>query len=429
MKLIHRINIRVSLVLLVLLSIWAGLFYFIIMDEINDETDDSLEDYSEHIITRALAKQKLPSEDNATNNTYFIKKISAKYAANNKGFRYSDEMIYIESKKETEPARILKTIYKDADGQYFELTVAIPTIEKADLRETILRWIIFLYVLLLLSIVIVNFWILQQSFKPLYALMAWLNNYRIGKAIPPLNTTTKVEEFRKLNHAILKSAERNSEMYEQQKLFIGHASHEMQTPLAVCKNRLELLINDPALSEEQLAEIIRTLENLNHLIKLNKTLLLLTKIDNQQFHEIKEVNIANLVQKLTEDFKEVFAYRSINVEISGNADLVLTVNEVLANVLISNLIKNAFVHNHNNGTIVISTDKNLIQISNTGKEEALPRDAIFKRFFQGSKKSGSTGLGLALVDSICRLYGIRHEYSFTGQQHNFRLFFPSEIIN
>lgn len=429
MKLIHRINIRVSLVLLVLLAGWAGIFYFIIIDEINDETDDSLEDYSEQIITRALAKQNLPSEFNGSNNTYFIKKVSAQYAQKNKGFRYNDEMIYVETKQETEPARVLRTIFRDAENQYFELTVAIPTIEKEDLRETILSWIIFLYILLLISIVGVNFWILQKSFKPLYALIQWLENYQISKTIPALNTSTKVEEFRKLNSAILKSAQRNAEMYEQQKLFIGHASHEMQTPLAVCKNRLELLINDPALSESQMIEIVKTLENLNHLIKLNKTLLLLTKIENQQFPETKAIDITQLVDAIIDEFNEIYAYRFIEVKNLAKQPLVVGINEVLAKIMISNLLKNAFVHNLDHGKITIITKKNSISLCNTGPNEALPQHDIFKRFFQQSKTIGSTGLGLALVDSICKRYGIKHAYSFENAQHCFRLIFPAELLH
>lgn len=428
MKLIHRINIRVSLVLLVLLAGWAGIFYFIIIDEINDETDDSLEDYSEQIITNALANHDLPKEFNGSNNSYFIKKVSSEYAEKHQGFRYNDEMIYIESKKETEPARVLRTIYRDAENQYFELTVSIPTIEKEDLRETILSWIVFLYILLLISIVTVNFWILQKSFKPLYALIQWLANYQISKTIPKLNSSTKVEEFRKLNHAILKSAQRNSEMYEQQKLFIGHASHEMQTPLAVCKNRLELLINDPELKEKQMIEIVKTLENLNLLIKLNKTLLLLTKIENQQFPDIKTINITQLVNSTVDDFNEIFAYRAIDVNPPAGPSLIVSMNEVLAKILISNLLKNAFVHNHDHGKISITIQQNRLNICNTGKNEALPQNDIFKRFFQQSKTTGSTGLGLALVDSICKRYQIDHDYSFENAQHCFHLIFPPELI-
>ena len=80
MKLIYYIIIRISLVLSVLLTGWAILFYFAVMDEVNDEVDDSLEDYSEIIIIRALAGEELPSKNTASNNQYFLREVTKEYA-------------------------------------------------------------------------------------------------------------------------------------------------------------------------------------------------------------------------------------------------------------------------------------------------------------------------------------------------------------
>ncbi|MDL2231905.1 HAMP domain-containing histidine kinase, partial [Porphyromonadaceae bacterium OttesenSCG-928-L07] len=419
MKLIYRIITRISVALLLILTTWATIFYFIIIEEINDETDDSLEDYSEQIITRALAGEPLPSKDNGTNNSYHISAITPEYAEANEGIRYFDEMVYIKSKKETEPARILKTIFRDADNRYYELTVSIPTIEKEDLQKTILLWIISLYILLLIVIIGINFWILQRSFSPLYIILKWLNQYSIDKEILPLKNDTKITEFRKLNEAVMQSAVRNSEMYEQQKLFIGNASHELQTPLAICQNRLELLLDDANLSEHQLEEIIKTRQTLDHIIKLNKTLLLLTKIENKQFPEQKKIHVNELIQKLLADYSEVYAYRSIHVSLHEDATLYVNMNESLASVLFSNLIKNAFTHNNDEGQIEITITSNGIRICNSGPAVELNPDQIFKRFYQGNKKEGSTGLGLALTDSICKLYGITIKYRFVDKKHCF----------
>ena len=421
MKLTYQIIFRISIALLILMAVWSGFFYYIIIDEINDETDDSLEAYSEFIITRALAGESLPDRDNGTNNSYYISEVSEKYANLHPGISYSDEMIYIHSLKETEPARILRTIFKDANNHYYELTVAIPTIEKDDLQETILWWIIILYVILLLAIIVINIWVLYKSLRPLYTLLGWLDEFTVGKELPPLNNDTKVTEFRKLNEAILRSGKRNREVYEQQKLFIGHASHELQTPLAICGNRLEILSNDPDLTEKQLEEIMKTRQTLDHIVKLNKTLLLLTKIDNNQFPERSEININDLLKKLIDDYSEVYAYRGIEVNYIENDTLTFKMNDVLASILFSNLLKNAYNHNRNNGKIMITVNSAQVQFSNTGNDRALNADEIFKRFYQGSKKEGSTGLGLALVESISKLYNIHISYNFFEGDHLFTL--------
>lgn len=424
MKLIYRVTSRISVALLIVMAIWASLFYFIIIDEINDETDDALEDYSENIITRALAGETLPSVDNGTNNTYYIEEVTPEYARQNPGIRYFDEMIYLQSKEETEPARILKTIFRDAENSYFQLTVAIPTIEKEDLQETILWWIVFLYLLLLMAVIMINVIVLHGSFRPLYKLLAWLDHFKVDSKLIPLDNDTNVTEFRKLNEAMIRSAERNIETYEQQKTFIGNASHELQTPLAICKNRLEMLMEDPEITENQLEQIAKTEETLEHIIKLNRTLLLLSKIENRQFPDRKIISVNDIIRKQMDDYREVYAYRNITVELTEEAQPDVEMNETLATVMISNLLKNAYTHNIDGGTISITIGPSRITIANTGSEEPLDPAKIFKRFYQGTKKEGSTGLGLALTESIIKLYGMQINYHYSKRMHIFEILLP-----
>lgn len=135
MKLIYYIILRITLALTLILTVWAIFFYVTMIDEVNDEVDDALEDYSETIIIRALAGEELPSKTNGSNNQYYMMEVSKEYAESREDIQYKDSMVYIEEKGETEPARILTTIFKDDEGRYHELTVSTPSIEKDDLRE------------------------------------------------------------------------------------------------------------------------------------------------------------------------------------------------------------------------------------------------------------------------------------------------------
>lgn len=421
MRLLYHITMRISVALLILLTVWAMLFYVIIIDEINDETDDSLEDYSEYIITRALAGEKLPEKDNGTNNSYHITPVTQSYADVTPGIRYSDEMVYIYSKKETEPARILKTIYKDSENQYYELTVMIPTIEKEDLQQTILWWIVILYIILLLAILLVNAWVLHRSFKPLYSLLGWLESLTLGEEVPPLNNNTNVTEFQDLNRVMLQSAKRNAEMYKAQSLFIGHASHELQTPVAIAQNRIEVLLDDLNFSEKQLGELVKVKQTLEHIAKLNRTLLLLTKIENRQFPDNVEVNVNMLLKDLLSDFSEAYGYLNISSRYEQKAQLNVFMNSTLASILFSNLLKNAYTHNHENGCVEVFTTAHSITISNTSTSGALNPDYIFRHFYQGNKKEGSMGLGLSLAKSICTLYNMDLLYTFDNGIHRFEV--------
>ena len=148
MKLFHLVLWRISLALIVVLTVWAGFFYMAVVEEVNDEVDDTLEDYSEGLIIRALSGEDMPTASNGSNNQYYLYEVSESYAASHPQITYRDEMVFITEKSETEPARVLITIFRTEDERYMELVVYTPTIEKHDLLRAILGWIIFLYVLL-----------------------------------------------------------------------------------------------------------------------------------------------------------------------------------------------------------------------------------------------------------------------------------------
>lgn len=422
MKLIVRIFTRLVPALLIITTLWGVFFYYAIMDEVNDETDDTLEDYSELIITRMLAGQEMPSQADGTNNSYFLTKVSEKYAEEYEKIRYSDEMIYIPEKKETEPARVLKTIFKNANEEYYELTVSIPNIEKDDLREAILHWIIFLYITLLITILLINMWVFYRSMHPLYALLKWLDHYTINGNNPILENKTTITEFRKLNEAAIRQAERSKNLFEQQKQFISNASHELQTPLAICRNRLEMLADNETLTEEQLTEIFKTQSTLDYIIRLNKSLLFLSKIDNGQFHEIKDISFNELVHKFLPDYEEAYGYLNTTTHIEEKGTFTVGMDEALSGALVSNLLKNAFVHNRKNkGEIYIDITFNSITIFNTSDEEKLDETHLFERFRQGkTKKEGSTGLGLSIMAAICKTYQLQIRYFYNGK-HGFEI--------
>lgn len=421
MRLIYRIIIRLSIVLSAILVLWATFFYITIMDEIIDEVDDSLEDYSEQIIVRFLAGEELPSKSSSSNNQYYLTEVTPEYAQRKPHITYVDSMVYIPSKRETEPARILTTIYKDEDGKYYELVVSTPTIEKEDLKEAILYWMIFLYLGLLFVIILINVWIYQRSNRPLYKLLAWLDEYKVGGRNTPLQNDTDITEFKKLNESAVRNMNRAEEVFEEQKQFIGNASHEIQTPLAVCRNRLENLMEDESLTKNQLEELAKTHQTLEYITKLNKSLLLLSKIDNRQFTEANDIELNRLTGEFLQDYKEVYSYMDIHAEVNETGVFKIRMNETLAGILINNLIKNSFVHNTESGQVFIEISSSKLILRNTGQESPLNPKLIFERFYQGNKKEGSTGLGLALVKSICDMAKLRLTYYFKDNLHCFEI--------
>ena len=421
MKLFNRVLIHLLSGIFIIRLGWAVFFYLGIMSEVNDEVDDSLEDYSELIITRSLAGKELPAHDSGSNNQYFLREVDESYVRSHQAISYRDSMIYIKEKNETEPARILTTIFKDKENRHYELSVFTPTIEKRDLQEAIFHLLIALFATLLIAILVINIWVFRRSMKPFYQLLNWLDKYRLGQENEPLDISTDTSEFRKLNETVKRYATHSEEIYRQQKLFIGNASHEIQTPLAVCQNRIEMLMEDESLSEEQLSELAKTYQTLEYVSKLNKSLLLLSKIDNSQFIDSANVCINELVHRYMDDYQEVYDYKEIQITLNEKENFHLQINETLASMLITNLLKNAYVHNNEHGTIQIEIGKDYITFSNSGDLQPLDEKRVFERFYQGKKKEGTTGLGLAIVAAICRQCSLAVSYRFVNNRHEFHV--------
>lgn len=419
MKLFNRIIWQISPVLILVMSFWAFLFYKAIINEINDEVDDSLEQYAESLILKKLTGEELPSMDNGTNNQYFIVEVSKELMERNMQNRYIDSMVYIQAKGETEPARILRTYFMDRDQRYWQLMISTPTIEKADLQKAILQWILGLYISLLVIIIFINIWLFRSNLRPLYVLLDWLDKYRIGKENKPLVNSTEIVEFKKLNETVERHVGRAEKVFSHQKEFIGNASHEIQTPVAICSNRLEIMMEDETLSETQLNEIMKIHHTLSYVSKLNKSLLLLSKIDNGQFSDSENICINKLINRYLPDFEEVYDYLHLQVVFRENEELYFRINESLAGILIMNLLKNAFVHNRENGKIIIEVTGRELKIMNTGKDYPLDETKIFERFYHTKRKEGSTGLGLSIIKSICNVCDFVCSYKFDHSMHCF----------
>ena len=422
MRLIYRIVVRLGIALLVIMSLWATMFYFAMVDEIRDETDDSLEDYSALIITRVLAGRELPQVGDGSNNSFTLTPIDAAYAAVRPHLKYEDHNFYIAEKQETEPARVLTTIFHDEQGKYYELQVATPTFEKNDLFQSILWWVVALYVVLLLITLGVTMLIFYGSMRPMYAMLQWLDDYKPGVKPSLVPVSADVKEFARLGRALQGAVDRSEELVERQSQFIGNASHELQTPLAIIGNRVEWLLDGGNLTEEQAAELFKIQSTLGRAVRLNKTLLLLTKIENGKFPDSVEVDVARLVQDSVEMYSEIYESRQMTVRVDIEDDVKVEMNESLAATLVSNLIKNMYVHSAEGSSGCITISSGRLIIENDG-EQALDGERIFDRFYQGPKSKGSMGLGLPLVAAVCRTYSLGISYQFKQGRHCFTVDF------
>lgn len=422
MKLIHYTLRNLFIPLLAVFAAWACVFYLMILHEIDDETNDSLQNYKELIIRSVLADPTLLKDHVDIMTRYYIRQVPAEEARLDEDEFY-DSTVYIDMEMEDEPVRVLRTYFMTNDRKYYELTIQTSTVEKEDMIETIVWSMAILYLSLIGCILLVIHLAFRRSFKPLYKLLGWLKNFHVGKPLAPLDIPTPIEEFGILAEAVRESSRRTNESYNKQKQFVENASHELQTPLAICMNKLELLSENPDCTELQFKEIAVLHQALNGIIRLNKSLLLLSRIENKQFPDTREICLNHLIKEMLEDFNEMYEHKAVHLSFEEKEPLVATLNESLASTLIANLVKNAFVHNYEEGSIRLSIDRRTLLIANTAHSGPLDTEALFNRFARQTRQKDSTGLGLAIVKSIADLYTIRIEYGYEQEMHSFRLTF------
>lgn len=423
MKLLNYTTSKLVLLLFLIISIWGVVFYFAMHHEIMDETDDMLRSYRDIFIKKALNDTTLLNTTfETTFDRYSIQPIDMELVRDYKERWYNEEMYFPEGDEHI-PVRVYKSIFRAPGDQYYELEVKMSTMERDDMIQTLIIYLVALFLLLIISLGIGAGIILRKSFTPLKKLLHWIHSLVPGKPVPPMDNDTRITEFRQLNEAAFEMSVANLRVYELQKQFTENASHELQTPLAVVRNKLDQFTQQEELTGKQLSDIAQIYESLNVAIKLNKSMLLLSRIENRQFQNSIDVDFNTVVNDISSDLAEIYAHKGIRISIENKDHSMASMNETLAGILIANLLKNAYLHTANNGNITVVIEKRILNIYNTG-EQALDQDKVFKRFYQPSvKQEHSSGLGLSIVKSICDIYQFGLSYTFTGREHLFSIRF------
>lgn len=418
MRLIGKIMNRMTVVLMATLLAWCLLFYYAIQREMIDEVEDSLELQAEMLMIRYLAGEEIPPREMGTNNSYAIIPVTEDYAATYPPMSFESKDIWVPQRHETEPARILRMIFRDNENRPMLLEISTPTFDQDELQLAILIWSIVLYAILLSLVLSINWGVIQSSMKPLYAMLRWLDSFDLKYNNQPMHIETNTTEFRRLIDAANRLVVRVQELYDQQRSFVDNAAHEMQTPLAICLNRLEELQQRSDLNEEHLADIDRVRQPLRRLNRLHRDMLQLSRIHNGAYTDCEEIKVYPLLRAMQEDFEDIFSHKEIRCLVEGNTELAVKMNPTLADLLLGNLFRNAWLHTPTGGEIRVKLSEDTVVFSNTGKD-ALDAERIFQRFYHSAATPQSSGLGLSICESVCRQYGFRLDYSFGDGMHHF----------
>lgn len=427
MKLLSYTYRKLALLLFLLMAVWGVLFYYAIIDEVVDETDDTLENYGEILMESALHDPSILETEGSLMSFYKFTPISEEEGRHYRQVFY-DATVYIELEDEDEPVRVMCTAFRMPDGQYYELKLMISILERDDMVEAMLWYLGALFLLFLICTSIGIQLVLKGVFRPLHRLLDWLHCIQPGKEAPPLDNPTKIREFRQLSDAALDMGNRSYKAYEEQKQFIENASHELQTPLAIVRGKVELLAESEGMTEQQMEQLDEIYATLGRAVKLNKSLLLLSRIENGQYTEMEDVSVDEILDELLPDLMDIYEHKQVRlIRKREEQPFIIRCNHSLAQILVSNLVKNSLLHNREEGELQVLTTPTSLVIKNTG-DVPLDGEKLFRRFYHGMDgKKDSTGLGLAIARSIALSSSLKLTYEWQDGMHTFRLVKESKI--
>lgn len=414
MKLTNHIAIHYIGVTIAVLLMATPITYFVLRAVMINSIDESIE------FQREWIEKKLGNASPITF-TSFDKNITIRPIEDTTLYeRHYTEDIYVAQDKEMVPYRIME-FNTTTNGTPYFIRIQRSLVENEDFLQAILVMQIFILILLFLALLFINRRLNKKIWIPFYKTLNALSLFRIDRDGPLNLPKSSITELNNLNQSLNTLTSHNARIFKAQKEFTENASHELQMPLAIMQSKLDLLWQTDSLNQEQVNLLEEMSETSSRMRKLNKSLLLLAKIDNNQFAEKREINVAETTRHILTQHEETFSERNIHVVTLQKASSTVTADETLTVTLITNLITNALRYTPKDGTLEVQILPNAIRVGNTAFEnQPLDTSKLFKRFQkQLNGSSSGTGLGLEISRRICELNNWQIRYEFLEGKHWF----------
>ncbi|WP_126650747.1 sensor histidine kinase [Chryseobacterium aureum] len=345
-----------------------------------------------------------------------IERISPIQIKRDSVYTYERHLPFISEQKKERYRCLEKVIY--IHGKPYLFTIQTNIEESHETIAVIAMITIFFFVMIVVGLLYLNRKLSSSIWKPFRSTLDQLKTFNLNSQNTIEFPASDTAEFEELNQSLYKLIERNVSTYKTQKEFTENASHELQTPLAIIKNKLDLLLQDQNLTEKQYSIAEDMNRALTRSSRINKNLLLLAKIENNQFDSSEIIPFDQVLRQSIDILGEHFEQKNISVTEHISNGVQVSGNNILAEILISNLIINAIRHTPVGGSISIGLTHSVFEVSNSGAEP-LNTDLLFKRFSKLSTDNSGSGLGLSIIQEICRFHHWTISYRFENQQHIF----------
>lgn len=261
--------------------------------------------------------------------------------------------------------------------------------------------------LLLPTLLLLLFWLIDRYFRPINDLRTAITQRNVH-CLDRIHVTDNTIELAPLVDALNALLSVLEQAWQREKRFTRAAAHELKTPLTILRLNVEnaLESNDP---EQIRGDLHNTLQGIERTDRLIHQLLTLAKVDNLSERVFDTVKLTPLLQTIVADLAPLALRQNQDISLSP-AEVVLSGDRMLLEVLFRNLVDNAIRYSgaHSKIQVSVQEDRNAIKIliSDTGPEIPLEtREKIFEQFYRGhSEKGDGAGLGMSICKDITQLY-------------------------
>jgi signal transduction histidine kinase len=418
MKLINYINIRFMLLLLVIFTL-AGIGMYIKLGfDVDENIDEILTARMDKIIDNLARHPQTSFVGFSADQSIQISEVKPCESSR----IFSDTVVLNLHDKRYDQCRKI-TALKPLNGHFYKIQITYSRFETEDMVEILFTFMIGLFVMIVALLYYLNYRLSKSVWQPFFKTINTLRSFKIGQREKVVLNNGNIQEFNQLNSVLTEMMDKIQSDFNNLKEFTENAAHEIQTPLAIIKSKLETILQEENISPDVQQQVQIAYKTVARLSKLNEGLLLLSKIENRQFVEQTDVDLCQLIRTRLEFIEDLFSLKSINLKVQLAEPVIFNMNPVLADVLISNLLNNALKHNLQNGTLSIVSSHGELIFSNSGLPLTVEPEKLFQRFSKNSASNESTGLGLAIVSEICHLYAISLQYFYADGQHSIKLGF------
>jgi signal transduction histidine kinase len=390
--------------------------YFIINHIVNNVVNEILKNESQRIQYIIEKEGAIPQSNYITEITTFDKNISLLD-------RFSDTLVYEVYSNKLIPYRT----YEFAaliDSKQHKVTIRHILLETNKLILWVFISTALMLIFLALGLFFVNQKISVRTWKPFFRNLSILKDYDVTKKNPVQFESCSISEFETLFEVVKTLINQVEESFHNLKEFNENISHEMQTPLAIIRNKMVLLLESQSFDEKEVQWIQSAYQEVNKLSKIGKSLTLISRIENREFRRLDSIDLSDILDNIILNMEEILEFKNIKMTVELNPAKVKC-DSILANILFTNFLKNAIQHNQEGGYIKIVLNIEKFEIENSGEEMEIDKAQLFNRFYRGNKSNNPLGLGLGLAinQKICELYGFRLNYDYHEGVHKLTLFF------